>query len=288
MNARNDRQLGADDLVLDHLTLDWQHPLRDRVASAASAGCAGIGLLVNEYVRLCDGGFDIEELADLLDEFDVALVDLEVVRVWPASERAVATRARAERAAWQLADRFGCRCLQVVGPTRGDDLASTAARFGELCDSAADHGLLVALEGLPFTDVAGEADAMRIIDAADRPNGGLCVDVWHHRRGPMASRTPLHRIPVERIFNVQLNDGPMVADDEDYVVDCLRNRVPPGNGDMDVVGFMSTLLARGVSVPWSIEVCSASGWAQPSTGWVEACATGVRTALAQARARAGT
>ena len=61
MNARNDRQLGADDLVLDHLTLDWQHPLRDRVASAASAGCAGIGLLVNEYVRLCDGGFDIED-----------------------------------------------------------------------------------------------------------------------------------------------------------------------------------------------------------------------------------
>lgn len=60
----------------------------------------------------------------------------------------------------------------------------------------------------------------------------------------MASRTPLHRIPVERIFNVQLNDGPMVADDEDYVVDCLRNRVPPG-GDMDVVGLMSTLSHTG-------------------------------------------
>jgi sugar phosphate isomerase/epimerase len=270
--------------VLNHFTLARQHPLIDRVAAAAAAGFAGIGLYLGEYLRLCSEGFDIEQLADLLDEHELCLADIEVVRVWPDNDDAVEAMARFEAAAWQLADRFDCRYLQAIGPTVGGTLAEAAPAFAALCDRAADHGLLVGLEFLPFTDIVSAADALRIVEAADRANGGVCVDIWHHRRGA-DDLSLVTAIPPERVMAVQMNDGPMRPDLDSYYEDCLRRRVPPGQGEMDAVGFVVTLLEMGVRLPWSIEVCNDAVWDQPAAPHVQACADGMRAVLAEARTR---
>lgn len=58
--------------------------------------------------------------------------------------------------------------------------------FGGICDRAAQHGLLVSLEFLPWCPIANLA-ALEIVQAADRPSGGVMFDTWHHFRAGGAS-----------------------------------------------------------------------------------------------------
>ncbi len=78
----------------------------------------------------------------------------------------------------------------------------------------------------------------------DRPNAGYCVDIWHHTRGAndMAMITALEP---DRVFSIQMNDGALVPAIDDYKTDCLANRVPPGDGEFDCVGFIRTLVRHG-------------------------------------------
>ena len=46
------RDLTANDLVLSYFSLPMRHPIEDRIALAAAAGFAGIGLYIGEYQRL--------------------------------------------------------------------------------------------------------------------------------------------------------------------------------------------------------------------------------------------
>jgi sugar phosphate isomerase/epimerase len=274
--SRSAYQLGASDLVLSHFSLARNHPIADRVALAAREGFAGIGLFVGQYAQLERDGFAPGGLRELLDEHDICLAEIEVVpglgRHGPGGDRA----GEVEDIAWRMADEFGCRYLQVIGPAEMP-VADAADAFGGVCDRAADHGLVVGLEFLPFTDIVSVADARAIVETADRANGGICVDIWHHERG--ANDLPaIAALPGELVTGVQMSDGPRVPEDHDYYTDCLTNRRPPGAGEFDVAGFVGVLAASGVDVPWGLEVCSGSGWAAPAVH-VAAIAAGMRTFL---------
>lgn len=151
-----------------------------------------------------------------------------------------------------------------------------------MCDRAADHGLVVGLEFLPFTDIVSVHDARNIVEAADRPNGGICVDIWHHERGAR-DLAAIAALPAELIKAIQMNDGPRQPADPDYYTDCLTNRMAPGDGEFDVAGFIAALREAGSTVSWSLEVCSAAGWADPAPH-VGRIADGMRAALAGAPA----
>jgi sugar phosphate isomerase/epimerase len=179
-----------------------------------------------------------------------------------------------EAVAFSMADEFECRYLQVIGPAGGDP-ADAARAFGALCDRAADHGLVVGLEFLPFTDIVSVHDARRIVEAAGRANGGICVDIWHHERGAR-DLAGIAALPGEMISGIQINDGTIEPEDPDYYADCLAHRVAPGAGEFDVRGFVDTVRATGCAVPMSVEVCSAAGWAAPDEH-VAAVARGARS-----------
>jgi sugar phosphate isomerase/epimerase len=143
----------------------------------------------------------------------------------------------------------------------------------------------VGLEFLPFTNIVDAADALAIVEQADRPNGGVCVDIWHHARG--ANDLDLVRaIPPELITGVQMSDGTRRPAIADYKDDCLRNRLPPGDGEFGAVDFVRTLIDLGVDVPWSLEVCNDDVWGHPGADHVRAAADGMRRVLQQARATA--
>lgn len=252
--CRSPRSLGPSDLVLSHFSLAPDHPIEDRIASAAAAGFSGIGLYAGQYQDLERAGFAPGGLRDLLDAHGVCLAEIEVVRGWAQGggdqER--------EAVVWRMADALGCRYLQAIGPYQGS-LDDAGRGFAALCDRAAAHGVLVGLEFLPFTNIATAADALEIVERADRDNGGVCIDVWHHARG--AADTGLVRaIPAEKVLAVQMSDGPRAPAVDDYYRDCLENRLPPGEGEFDVVGFIRLLRSMGVQAPWSVEVCNAGTW----------------------------
>jgi sugar phosphate isomerase/epimerase len=154
----------------------------------------------------------------------------------------------------EMAELFGSRYLQVIGPFSGtvDDAAES---YAGLCDRVAEVGLVAGIEFLPFTNIPDAAAALDIVERADRPNAGVCVDAWHFFRGG-ADWGMLDALPPGRVAAVQINDGTSIPEDPDYLADCLRNRRVPGDGEFDLPGFLRRLDKRPADVPLSIEVIS--------------------------------
>ena len=157
-------------------------------------------------------------------------------------------------------------------------IADAGRAYAGLCDRAADHGLVVGLEFLPFTNIFSAADALAIVEAADRDNGGICIDIWHHERGA-ADLEMIRGIPASRVMGIQMSDGPIVPVNDDYYEDCLRNRRPPGDGEFDVSGFVEALRGLGADAPWSLEVCDEKAWVTDGGAHVSRCAENMRAFL---------
>lgn len=285
------RDLRADDIVLSHFTLARHHDITERACAAAAADCNAIGLYVGDYRRLEEDG-TAAALPGLLEEHGLCLAEIDALRL-TADPTATpdAEAVEAEAAAFRMADRFASRSLHVLAPqadgaamhgsegTARREMGTQLARsFGALCDRASDHGLAVALEFMPTTAIASAAEALRIIEAADRPNGGLCIDAWHHFRGS-GDPTQIRTLPGELIIDVQLSDGPIIPADPEYGGDTRRNRLPPGEGEMDLRGFVEAIRSTGTTAPWSLEVCNAAAWDTDGTEFVTRCASGLRHIL---------
>lgn len=98
------------------------------------------------------------------------------------------------------------RVIMNVGSIEGKGtlpaLEGVAKQFAALCDRATQHGLLVALEFLPWSDISDARVAWGIVRQADRGNGGILIDSWHYFRG-VADPTQLRAIPADRVVAIQ-------------------------------------------------------------------------------------
>lgn len=275
---RKPRELQQDDMVLSHFTLARHHDITNRLDAAADAGCMAIGIYIRDYQRLEAEGIAPVRLTEMLDERGICLAEIEALRGW--GDEAGVLRydyLDQEATAFRIAEAFECRYVQAIGPA-DDDPAIAAAGFAALCDRAAEHGLVVGLEFLPFTNIVDAAAALALVERADRPNGGVCVDIWHHQRG--ANNLDLIRaIPGDRIMGIQVSDGPLKPTLDSYYEDCLRTRVAPGQGEMDVAGFLAAVRGTGTTVPISLEVCNDATWDNDARPFVRKCAAGLRSFL---------
>jgi sugar phosphate isomerase/epimerase len=290
MTARSPA-LGRDDLVASHYTLAGGgigEPARfsfaERVAAAAAAGFAGIGLQVEDYGACRDGGLSDADLRAILDDHRVRVVELEFVFGWARADERSTWARRMEERLYAAADALGARHLNVgdIDPA-GDfpPLDAVAERFAAVCDRAAAHGLLVAIEFLPWTDIPDVRTAWEIARRAGRPNGGLLVDAWHYFRGA-GNEAALRAVPAGRIVAVQLDDAdaPSGAPYEDT----LRRRLP-GEGTFDLVGLVRLLDDIGVDVPVSVEIISPEHAARPLAEAARRAHDTTRAVLARARSR---
>jgi sugar phosphate isomerase/epimerase len=279
--SRRPADLAAPDLVWSHFSRPRYGAFDERVDAAAEAGFSGIGLYVNEYRRLRnEEGRSGADIARRLDEAGLCIGELEAIAGWWAADGDVHDACEASLAlAFEMADTIGARYLQVIGPY-DCELSVAVDRFGALCDRGARYELLVGIEWLPYTNIATADEVRAVVDAVGRPNAGYCADIWHHVRGAN-DEAMLRRLDGSRIFSVQMNDGPLRATLDDYKADCLANRVPPGEGEFDCVGFVRILQELGVSAPWSLEVASTELWALPAREAARRAADGMRRILAE-------
>jgi len=249
-------------------------PFDERVAAAAAGGFDGIGLSVAEYVRLRDQGYEVAQMREALDRHGLHLAELTVFVGFSAPDALVGTAPtshlrytdrQTEATFFEMAEAFGARHLQAVGTFGTDVLEEDAAeRFAGLCDRAAGFGLLVALEFVPTTNVPDAGTAQRVVATAGRPNGGLCVDSWHHFRG-RADDDLLRAMEPDRAFMIQLADGTRDPQDPDVITDTVLHRLAPGDGEFDLTAFLRLLWGMGVQAPISVEVLSADLRARPAT-----------------------
>jgi sugar phosphate isomerase/epimerase len=240
-------------------------PFRQRVAAAAGAGFRQIGMMLGEYLSLRAEGWSDVTLQQVLDEHAVAISEVEVLFGFaaPTGPAGVAERPglvyndpELERAAFHMADAFGVPTVQVAGTfSAPPPAADVAEAFGLLCDRAAVHGMRVALEFVPYTDIPDVVTADAIVVAACRPNGGLCIDSWHFYRG-RPDLEALAAVPAERIFMIQVNDGPLRPDDANRRYDAIHNRRVPGEGEFDLLTWLRTMDRPGLDASVSVEVYS--------------------------------
>ena len=149
----------------------------------------------------------------------------------------------------------GARSLNAVDVFGGAwSLDEAATAFAGLCDRAAEHGLLVHLEFLPWSRIPDLATAWEVVRSADRPNGGLMLDAWHYFRSKPDGAL-LRSIPGASILGVQLCDAPAAPDPEPLHA-TLHERLLPGDGELDLVSLLADLRATDTTAPIGVEVFS--------------------------------
>jgi len=161
---------------------------------------------------------------------------------------------RAERK-FDLMGAMGADLLLVcssVHPKAMGGVHRAAEDFRELGERAATRGLRVGYEALAWgKHVFDHRDAWEIVRRADHPAVGLILDSFHTLARRIDPDT-IRRIPGDRIFIVQLADAPQIEMDLLYWSRHFRNM--PGEGDLDVTGFMRAIVATGYQGPISLEI----------------------------------
>jgi len=163
MSKSHARALGRDDLIASSYTLSgtpvFEPPrfaFAERVAAAAKAGFAGIGVAIEDYAAIREGGMPAQEMRKILDDHGIRAAELEFLQDWwHDGERARRARAN-EDVFYAAADALGSRHINVGCAAPRATLPSLeilAEQFAGLCDRAARHGLLIAFEFLLWSDI---------------------------------------------------------------------------------------------------------------------------------------
>jgi sugar phosphate isomerase/epimerase len=283
-----------------HLVLAWgtvrYASFPDRVAAAAHAGFDSIGMAVGDYLQLRRNGWSDADVSAVLRSYGVTLDEVEILVGFfapsgpadiPERPGLVYADPEVELTAFRMAEAFGTRRVQAIGTFDSRPLGpEVVPAFARLCDRAARHGLQVALEFVPYTSIPDLRTAARIVEEADRVNGGLCVDTWHFFRGDPRFED-LAAVDPSTVFMVQVNDGPRTPVDPNRMLDAVHHRRCPGEGDFALDEFVRAIGGARLDAAWSVEVYSDELDRRTALDAAELAASSTRRLLAAAGARPG-
>ncbi len=181
--------IDQDDLVLCSGTLRRGIPFAERLEAAAGAGFGAVSLWGRDYAAARAEGLSDADLRAMLDDHGLVVAELDPAWWWlpgasdidipPALDTEDVFRF-GEADLFAVADALGARSINAVDVFGGPwDVDGAAEAFAGLCTRAAEHGLLVHIEWLPWSKIPDLAAAFRIVQLAARPNGGLNIDAWH-------------------------------------------------------------------------------------------------------------
>ena len=139
-----------------------------------------------------------------------------------------------------------------VSPAALPDRARLVNDFGELGERAAKRKLRVGYEALAWgRHVYDHRDAWSIVREVDHPSIGLILDSFHSLARNIPNES-LREIDPKRVFIVQLADAPIVQ--MDYLSWSRHLRNMPGQGELPIVEFVTTLLECGYDGFLSLEI----------------------------------
>lgn len=235
--------------------------LRVRAEAVAAAGFTGIGFTIGD-LEAARATYGLPQVRQICDDLGLVHREVELLEDWwtTGSPRRASDRVRASLLT--AAEAFGARTVKVgpdVAAVDGvvpplTDVAHWAAELHQLAVEAVEAGTRVALEPLPFSNIADFRLAADIVAAADHPAAGLVVDIWHLERGP-STLADLAEVPGNKVFVVELSDAP-APQSADLFQDTIHHRVLCGTGTFDVRGFVETLRRLGFAGPWGVEIIS--------------------------------
>jgi 4-hydroxyphenylpyruvate dioxygenase len=234
-------------------TVSLSGDLSEKLEAISAAGFDGIEIFEQDFIA-----YDRtpREVGAMVRDHGLEITLFQPFRDFEGLPESCRTRAfaRAERK-FDVMQELGTDLILVCSSVHREAIGGidrAAADFHELGQRAARRGLRVAYEALAWGRYVNDhRDAWEIVRRADHPNVGLVLDSFH----TLARRIPpdtIRRIPDDKIFFVQLADAPAIEMDLLYWSRHFRNM--PGEGDLDMVGFLRAVMATGYRGPLSLEI----------------------------------
>ncbi|MGI8393211.1 TIM barrel protein [Leucobacter sp. W1038] len=227
--------------------------LVEKLHACAQAGFDGVEIMDSDLVASFESPEEIRALCQRLglhiDMFQ-PLRDIEGV-----DDDIFAENLRRAEAKFEIMERLGTDlvllCSNVATATISDQ-AANARQLGQLADLAAQRGIRIAYEALAWGRyVSDYRDAWKLVQLADRPNLGICLDSFHIlSRGHDPSG--IEKIDPAKLFFLQLADAPELQ--LDVLSWSRHHRLFPGEGEFDLVGFLGHTMRAGYSGPLSLEI----------------------------------
>lgn len=227
--------------------------LVEKLHACAEAGFDGVEIMDADLVSAFESPEEIRALCARLglsiDMFQ-PLRDIESV-----DDAVFADNLRRAEAKFDVMERLGADLILLcsnVGTATVADEAVAVRQLGELADLAAKRGIRIAYEALAWGRyVSDYRDAWRLVQLADRPNLGVCLDSFHVlSRGHDPSG--IERIDPAKLFFLQLADAPELQ--LDVLSWSRHHRLFPGEGEFDLVGFLGHMIRAGYTGPLSLEI----------------------------------
>ena len=227
--------------------------LPDKLESIATAGFDGVEIFENDLLTFPGSPADVRRMAD---DLGLAITLYQPFRDFEAMPDASRARSldRAERkfdVMEQLGTDLVLVCSNIQPAAIGDD-ARAAADLAEMAERAARRGLRVGYEALAWgRHVRRWGHAWDIVRRAAHPALGLIVDSFH-TLAIGDDPSGIAAVPGDRLFFVQLADAPVLS--MDALSWSRHHRTFPGQGGLDVAGFLRAVAASGYGGPLSLEV----------------------------------
>jgi 4-hydroxyphenylpyruvate dioxygenase len=234
-------------------TVSLSGSLVEKLHACAAAGFDGVEIFEPDLIASDHSPEEIRHLARRLGlslDLYQPLRDLEGV-----DEATFTDNLRRAAATFATAQRLGIDtvlvCSNVATATVDSDEVS-ADQLRRIGDVAAGYGIRIAFEALAWGRFVDDyRRAWRIVQLADHPNVGVCLDSFHVlSRGHDPSA--IEDIDGRKIFYLQLADAPALT--MDVLSWSRHHRLFPGEGAFDLSAFVRHTLAAGYTGPLSLEV----------------------------------
>jgi sugar phosphate isomerase/epimerase len=181
------------------------HDVLERVRAVADTGWSGIGIGYHDLKHV-DETIGFSALRDAIVDAGLTYTEVELIDNWrqPAGT-ANLVRDLLFRAATGL-DAIHVKIATPVGPVQNDqDWFVDSLR--SLADHAAERGVRLALESMPYTMLGSVPQAADLVRAVDSDNLGLLIDSWHVFRAGTTLEDLRKSVTADIIFGVELDDA---------------------------------------------------------------------------------
>ena len=233
---------------LAHLTVLQCTPM-EMVEIAAKTGYDYVSLRMTAVTAderiypLMDDPKMMKETKMRMADTGVGVLDIELARLDPATEP------EAYLSFFEAGGELGARA--VIGQLPDPDRTRATERFARLCDLAAPFGLTIDLEFPSWTEIPDLKSAESVLEAVDRPNAGMLIDILHFDRS-RSSLEDLKSLPREWFHFVHLCDADReIPTTMEGIIHTARNdRRFPGEGSLNVREILDCMPV----VPYSLEI----------------------------------
>ncbi len=253
-------------ITVSSWTLGDQCTFEERVIAASEAGYEGIGLRAETYVDALNEGLFDEDILVILDKHNMKVTEVEYIVQWAEDHRSYEQKFK-EQLCFHMCGLFNVKQINC-GLMENYSVEHTAQKLKELCGRAGEY--IIGVEPMPYSGIPDLEKAWAVVDGSGCDNAMLILDTWHWVRADQPYDI-LTKEMAAKTVSVQIND----AYDRPYAASILRDesmhdRLAPGMGAKDTVGFVKMLKDAGVSPnAVGVEVISdaylAKGVADPAT-----------------------